>query len=319
MKRSPAPASASIIWLVVCLIAAMPLAWPPGRAQAQAEPTPLPLSLDAAEALPTVLAARSDLELLADQAFGRDSRPPGWNGSLNASDPQLPLLVRLDLENMAGQLLSIDERPAGWFGIVVSSPRAIARDLRHDLELLADLVMGTSALRPAGWRGDDPIMRCGRAAQALVGLLGRSGFTVNLDFNQPGACDQLEIEVSRFVETTIITPPTVPQVGSAEGAIIQGSGQVTVDPFRVESPFVAAFGDRLARQRLGVIPVGTGFRPVARSYATGSNMMLIRGLDFQVYVDYTVTPVSRNEFLALPNVDMVGGTISCNAAWCEGS
>ncbi|MCS7071818.1 MAG: hypothetical protein NZM00_09960, partial [Anaerolinea sp.] len=229
MKRS----AALMITVTGCL-AMVVLLLAPLPAHAQAEPTPLPLSLEAAEALPTVLAARADLELLADQAFGRGSRPPGWSGSLNASDPQLPLLVRLDLENMAGQLFSPDERPAGWFGIVVSSPRAVARDLRHDLELLADRVMGTSTLRPAGWRGDDPIMRCGRAAQALVSLLGRSGFTVNLDFDQPGACDQLEVEVSRFVETTIITPPAAPQVGSADGAIIQGGGQVTADPFRVE-------------------------------------------------------------------------------------
>lgn len=313
MKRS----ATRISFLAALIMTAALLT--PFAAQAQDEPTPIPLSLDAAEALPTVVAARSDLELLANEAFGNGNRPPGWSGSLNVSDPQLPLLVRLDLENMAGQLLAPDERPIGWFGIVTSSPQAVARDLRHDLELLADLVMNAATLRPAGWRGDDPIMRCSRASQALVGLLGRSGFAVNLDFAQPGACEQLEIEVSRFVETTIITPPTSPEVGSSAGnEVVQGSGEVTANPFQVDSLFVTAFGDRLARERLGVMPIGTGFRPVARSYTAGSNMMLVRGSDFQVYVDYTVTTVPRNDFLALPNVDSVGGVVSCNAPWCEG-
>jgi len=283
------------------------------------EPTRPPLGLETAEALPTVIAARTDLELLADQAFGDGIRPATWSGSLDVTDPQLPLLVRIDLENMVGTLLGPDQRPLGWFGVVPSSPLAVARDLRHDLELLADLVMSTTTIRPAGWQGDDPVMRCSRTAQALVGLLSRSGYVVNIDFAQPGACAQLEIETSRFVETQIIQPSIPQQVGAGAGGstVIAGTGQVVVDPYQVTSQFVVAFGDRNARQRFGVIPLGTGFRPVARSYFGYSNMMLVRGVDFQVFVDYTTTSVPFSVFETLPDIDRVGDSTSCAARWCE--
>lgn len=280
-------------------------------------PAPPPLGLEATEALPTVITARTDLELLADRAFGEGIRPPTWSGSLDVTDNQLPLLVRIDLENMIGTLLTPEERPTGWFGVVPSSPLAVARDLRHDIELLADLVMGAPSLRPAGWQGDDPIMRCSRSVQALVGLLARSGYAVNIDFSQPTACAQLEVETSRFVETQIIQPSIPQQVGSSEGGAVTGGNAVLVEPFQVTSQFVVAFGDRNARERLGVIPLGTGFRPVARSYFGFSNMMLVRGVDFQVFVDYTTTSVPFRVFETLPDIDQAGSSIDCDAAWCE--
>jgi hypothetical protein len=275
--------------------------------------TPIALSLEASEALPTLISARGDLELLANEVFGRDQRPAGWSGSTDATDPNLPLFVRLDLEVLAGYVLGAEVRPDGWFGVVPSSPLAIARDIRHDLELLADIVVGAPTIRPGLWTGDDPLMRCNRATQALVPLLERSGFVLNVDFSQRDYCRQIEIQTTRFVETQIIQPPApavtaVPSEGSTVGGVTA--------PYSVETPFVVTFYDSRARRRAGVLPVGTGFSTLSRSNIQFSNMMLITGDGFTLFVDYTTTPVTTAEFDALPEVEL-GAATDCSADWCE--
>ncbi len=270
------------------------------------------LSVEETEALPTLLNARSDLELLAAQVSGTEQRPIGWNGSANVSDPQLPILIRLDLELLASTVMNAQTRPAGWFGVVVSVPMAVARDIRHDLELLADQAIGGSTVRPGGWVGDDPVMRCARTTQALLALLERSGFALTVDFTQPNYCDQIEQQTTAFVESTIIQPvfSNPDAVGAAAFNALQ--------PYRVETNFVVAFLDRNAQQRAGVLPNGVGFVPVARSGVDFSNMMLVEGSGFRVYVDYSTTPVTRETFLALPPVDSVAATLECIADWCMG-
>lgn len=273
-------------------------------------PTAVPLSIEATEALPILVSARNDLELLADQAVGAGQRPAGWSGSVDVGDPNLPLFVRLDLENLAGTVLGAEVRPDGWFGVVASSPLAIARDIRHDLELLGDIVVGASTLRPGNWVGDDPIMRCNRATQALVPLLERGGFSLNVDFTQPTYCREIEVQASRWVETQIIQPP-IPVSAGAPLPNLAGIAQ----PYLTETPFVVAFHDTNARRRAGVLPVGTGFRTLSRSAVDFSNMMLISGEGFTLFVDYTTTPVSHAEFEALPPVSL-GASTDCSAAWC---
>jgi hypothetical protein len=297
-----------------------PILVPPGQVDVPPEELPpvepgettSPLGIEAAEALPVLVAARGDLEILASEVMASpDQRPAGWSGSLDVADPNLPLFIRLDLEILAGTVLGPELRPDGWFGVVASSPLAIARDIRHDLELLADHVVGASTLRPGMWVGDDPLMRCNRATQALVPLLERSGFTLNVDFAQPDYCQQIEIQVSRYVETQIVQPP------AAAGGV--GTGTVAVagiaQPYITESPFVVAFYDTNARRRAGVLPVGTGFRPISRSDFEFSNMMLIEGEGFTLFVDYTTTPLSLADFEALP-VSSLGTTTDCDMAWC---
>jgi hypothetical protein len=47
-----------------------------------------------------------------------------------------------------------------------------------------------------------------------------------------------------------------------------------------------------------------------------SNMMLIRGQGFTVFVDYLFTSVDRDSYLALPaTADESPGTV-CTAEWC---
>lgn len=270
------------------------------------EPTVSALGVEQIEAVPILISARNDLELLATAAIGSSQRPVGWSGSIDVNDPQLPLWIRLDLETLAGAIMGVDNRPDGWFGVVASIPLAVARDIRHDLELLATQVIGAPGVRPAGWLGDDPMMRCNRATQSLFTLLQDRGIEIAIDFTQPDYCRAAEDAASRFVERQVLQPPAL----SADAAVAQGRYQFVVD-----NPFMVAFLDRVARRKIGVLPVGTGFDPVARSYVEFSNMMVVRGDGFQVFVDYTTTPLTIEEFLALPDMGS-GSATNCDAEWC---
>jgi len=254
--------------------------------------------------------ARVDLELLAGAMIADGSRPEGWTGPVEAEGMQLALVTRLDLELLAGTLLQGDPPPAGWFGTVSSTAYAVARDIRHDLELLGDRFG-----RPEGWRGGEPLLRCDRSTQALVNFLERGGvFTLQADRTAPDFCQQATLEVSRFVEINYLADldddPLV-LIAPSDGA---GGGSAA----QVNSDFAVAFFDRGAARRAGIIPNGTSFEPVARSAAQFSNMMLVRGDDFAVFVDYQFTNVTRAEFDTLPDVAGLEIEPVCAAAWCLG-
>ncbi|MBK8027439.1 MAG: hypothetical protein IPK19_40125 [Chloroflexi bacterium] len=85
-------------------------------------------------------------------------------------------------------------------------PIGIARDIRHDLELLADGVMSVATIRPAGWQGDNPIYRCGRATQSILIMLEKDGLTVPVDPTQPGYCQKAEIDAAVWVERNVSQP-----------------------------------------------------------------------------------------------------------------
>ena len=275
----------------------------PGAPEQPAEQPPSTLGVEQAEALPGLIAARADLELLATVAIGSEQRPVGWSGSIDVTDPQLPLWIRLDLETLAGMVMGEDQRPPGWFGVVPSIPLAVTRDIRHDLELLADVVIGAQGIRPAGWNGDDPMMRCSRATQSLFTLLQNRGLTFDIDFTQPDYCNAAELAASLYVERNILQPPA--QAAAAAGRY----------PYQTENAFAVAFLDRAARHKIGVLPVGTGFEPLGRSSFEFSNMMLVRGDNFQVFVDYTTTPITGDQFLSLPEIGSAE-TTDCQADWC---
>lgn len=256
------------------------------------------------DALPILINARTDLELLINQTLGGE-RPVGWSGSLDVTRLDLPILIRLDLELLAGTLIGQLERPADWFGAVSSTPVAIARDIRHDLELLADTVNGPN-IRPPGWAGSDPLMRCSRATQALVNWLeSRGGFVLATSVNDLDFCQKAELEASLYVEAQL-----APSASTGEQA---ASGPVTID-----SPFAVAFLDRFARQPVGSIPLGTTIEPVARSYTQFSRMMLVRGDGFVVFIDWDGSTLTEAEFKALPDVNSVSAETDCLAAWCTG-
>jgi hypothetical protein len=271
-----------------------------------------------ANALQMLIQARSDLELLANDHLGTQ-RPPGWSGSADIYNPQLPLLVRLDLELLVGTLIAPDQRPPGWFGPVPGTPHSIARDIRHDLELLADTV-GQSGIRPVGWAGGDPLLRCDRALQTLVGLLERSSnFVLPLDVNNPDFCRLAEQQATQFAEANnIAVNPGAPSNSSAPNGVT-GQNAVAAPPgsARVTGELALGFLNRYATEHVGLIPVGTPVTPVARSFTEFSRMMLVRGDGFELFVDHRDTTVTDAEFAVLPNVD--GGQVNtfCDAGWCK--
>jgi hypothetical protein len=297
---------------ISCLILLWVILIPLATVLAQEEPVtteeqPVVETTTAPE-IPVLVSARSDIELLADDQIGID-RPLGWSGSLDIEDPQLAILMRLDLELLAGELLGPDRRPVGWFGAVPSTSLSIARDIRHDLELLADTVIG-QGVRPEGWIGDDPLMRCNRATQTLVNLLERGGvFVLQLNLEDPNYCTAVEIQATKFTEVNLLSNPDVS--GGDLFSAYKSSG-----PYTISSGFAVGFMDRFTAQRAGVIPNGTGFTPLGRSYAQFSNMMLIQGDGFTVFVDYQFTTVTADEFEVLPDVSALTATTFCTAKWC---
>ena len=276
--------------------------------------TPSPAPALGGPELSVLVTAQSDMELLANATLGL-TRPLGWSGSTDITNAQLPLLVRLDLELLAGSLLGASTRPPGWFGAVGSSQFAIARDIRHDLELLADTAVSPN-VRPPGWVGDDPLMRCPRGTQSLVNLLERGGsFLLVADPNSADFCAQAEYQASQFTEDLLSRGGSVPNnLPSADEEDVSGLPGFTV----TARPFEAlAFLDRAATQRVGFIPSDIQFLAVARSYTEFSRMALVRGEGFEVYVDYTATSLTPQDFESLPDVNTGVVAAACTAEWCE--
>lgn len=282
---------------------------PQPQVEAQAEPVqPAP----APDANRLLIGARTDVELMAFEVLG-NVRPEGWDGTLDINNPQLALLIRLDLESLAGRLLGETQRPTNWFGAVAGDLFSIARDIRHDVELLADEVFGAGN-RPNDWVGTpNPLYLCNRATQTLVTLLARGGvFTISVDPGAPDYCRQVELEVVRFSENTLLRQASDrPIFDRGVQAVLPGS--VTID-----TRFAVAFLDRGASRSVGVIPEGTPVLPIARSYVRFSNMLLVSNDEFILFVDYRDTSLDSEQFEALPNIDDYEGTAPfCSARWCN--
>lgn len=284
-------------------LAAVAPAAAPIEAQASAASDP---------AVPVLINARNDLELLASQQLSGE-RPVGWGGSIDVNDPQLALLIRLDLELLAGSIFGAETRPPGWFGPIPGTTLSIARDIRHDLELLADTV-GVANVRPSGWAGDDPLLRCSRALQSLVHVLERGGiFTLTVSTGDPTFCTLAEIQASQFAEENQV----IGQRGAVPVQTSLGIAPAAIGSIQITGPFAIAFLDRNANQQVGAVPVGQVITPIARSYAEFSRMTLVRGDGFEVFVDYRDTSLTDDQFTALPDVNTIGSVPACNAGWCQ--
>ncbi len=255
--------------------------------------------------------ARADLETLANNVLGV-RRPAGWSGALDTMNPQLPLLIRLDLEILAGNTLGADRRPPNWIGAIPSTQYAIARDIRHDLELLADVLL-ESRSRPQGWVGADPLLRCDRATQALAVLLERSGlFTLDVDPTAADYCRQVANAASLFAEINLLNLPLNVAVFAPPPGAAAPRGTV-----QIKTRFAVAFFNRSASRRAGVIPEGTVVRPIGRSPSRFSNMLLVEGEGFLLFVDYNDTTLSTLEFRALPSSEQNTRATFCSAEFCQ--
>lgn len=305
---------------VISLFCIIPLAWALGQEPTPTPPMPIEITPEPAPDITTeptqpndialLLSARSDLENLVN-ATRAGVRPDGWTGAIDTTDPNLALLIRLDLELLAGALLGANIRPEGWFGAVASTNYAIARDIRHDLELLAETVLGNT--RPAGWIGGEPLLRCDRTTQALVGLLELNGvFVLQADRTAPDFCARAAQEASIFVEINYLAPnlPVGERLSPVVGTTFRGDSTIN-------SNFAVGFFDTGAVRRAGIIPNGTSFTAVARSYTQFSNMMLIEGDGFMLFIDYQFSTVTDDQFKALPNITSMEYSTTCTADWCN--
>ena len=121
----------------------------------------------------TVFDVRNDLELLADQVLGVNTRPQGWTGNISVDSLSFVADVWLDNELLADVVFGEGVRPREWFGVTVSIANILARNVRHDLELMATQVFG-SGERPQEWRGSPvPTIRCERSLQNLLTVISR--------------------------------------------------------------------------------------------------------------------------------------------------
>ncbi|MBE2182011.1 MAG: hypothetical protein IAE89_01180 [Anaerolineae bacterium] len=254
--------------------------------------------------IPLLSGARGDLERLADELLGLNTRPEGYIGNRDATSPTFIGDLFLDLNSLAKLRLGEGVRPDGWIGAVSSSPGSSYYNLRHDLELLAEATLPPEReqSRPTGWQGIDPIEQC-RPGVTYLYFLVTEGY--DLSFNEidpfaPDFCDQLEEALNAVVENPPVLDEVVVEVrltGSADYAF--------------------TYLDVAALQYMGIMPGGTPFRAVYRNFGA-SNMMFVVGDQFAVYVDRRFTTVPETVFNSLPTLENVQPVAFCDAFWCNG-
>lgn len=250
---------------------------------------------------------RSDLESFATQQLG-GTRPIGWSGETNLSNPEFVMLLRLDLEFLAGDLLGSDVRPGGWMGPVAGTTMSIAFDVRKDLELLVKTINLGQPI--AGWIGASPLASCSRLTVMLVEyLISNTNYSLNVDPTVSDFCLAVENDTTRYLGDH----PDIARPGEEKP---QEPVQSIITHF-VQGDFSLLFSDRSGSGKLGLIPKLTPFVPVARSYAEYSNMMLVRGEGFEGLVEYPFTSINRQEFQQLPNIDDFTISPYCTAYWCS--
>ncbi|TVR20582.1 MAG: hypothetical protein EA396_10430 [Anaerolineaceae bacterium] len=272
----------------------------PEEPPAPEEPPPLPIIPNTLQIL---IEARIDLETLAATTLGA-SRPAGWSGSTDSIAPDFAVTIRVDLEILARSLVG-ETPPTGWFGVVPSSPYAIARDIRHDLELLVDAL---EIERPPNWAGTSPLLRCDRATQALILLLDdTTDFTLQADRTAPDFCSQATREAATFAER---------RVDSEMQSMVAASAQAAAEP-RITQENAVGFINLSATARAGIMPVGERLELVARQPGDAATLVLVRGVGFELFVDYRNTNITPEQFLALRSVGGMRVDPRCSAAWCD--
>lgn len=131
-----------------------------------ATPPPFGAGVDAGE---FYFDARADLEVLADNVVGENTRPEGWAGNFDPASPSFATELWYDAELLATAVYG-DDRPTDWLGATVASADSLVRNVRHDIELIADDHFGIGQ-RPDNWRGAPVQVRCSRTLLNTVAML----------------------------------------------------------------------------------------------------------------------------------------------------
>lgn len=252
------------------------------------------------------LAVRGDLERLANELLGVNTRPGAWVGNVDEQSLTLALDINTDLELLAGLSLGDDRRPDGWTRFISDSPALSYRTLRYNLELLSDATLG-AGIRPNGWQGQNPLITCDIVTQGLVFIVERRyGFVVDETLGEsPDFCRAIGFTANGFSEN----PPPPPDDDPIE------------DPndafFTAESRNAFSYLDVGTTQYMGIMPWGTEFRAWYRNYQE-STMMFVTGEGFGLYIDRRWTTMDPDVFARLPNLDGVRPLTFCDANWCNG-
>ncbi len=246
-------------------------------------------------------AVRGDLERLADELLGLNTRPQGYSGDRNVQSATFIGDLVLDMGRLADDQLGAGNRPPGWIGATTNAPTTSYLNLRFDLELLADATLGINR-RPTGWQGVNPYERCHPLLRSLTFLVEQS-YQITLTELDPNAldyCAQLEEATNSIVEN----PPVLDIVEEA------------VERWTASSNYAFSYLDVAATQYMGIMPGGIQFRAVYRNFGE-SNMMFVSGADFAVYVDWRFTTLPETSFRSLPALD-TQPIAYCDAGWCNG-
>ncbi|MBK8024877.1 MAG: hypothetical protein IPK19_26530 [Chloroflexi bacterium] len=246
-------------------------------------------------------AVRGDLERLADERLGLQTRPEGWNGERDANAPNFTGNLRVDIERLADDQLGVGNRPGGYIGLNAGNPASTYLNLRFDLELMADVLLGIDT-RPTGWQGVNAIERCAPLTRSLAFIV-QDAFDFSIaEFDPTSAtfCTDVGNAVSSLVEN-----PPVLDVAAEE--IL----------YTAESRYAFAYLDVAATDYMGIMPAGIQFRALYRNY-NESSMMFVQGDNFAVYLDRRFTSLAETTFRGLPTLNDIDPLAFCDAYWCNG-
>jgi hypothetical protein len=173
------------------------------------------------------------------------------------------------------------------------------------LGALALLIMIVWSALGQVWAQENPAEKCGRTLANLYRLIQGDYLQTDVSFRPVARptdlnyCQALEREMNLYLERVIFA--------EEDAEIVEG---------RSENAY--AFLDLAARRYVGTMPRGTLFRAVARNSLPSSRMMFVKGENFSVFVDYTFTTLSREEFESLVGFQEYDGDITplCAASWC---
>lgn len=259
-----------------------------------------------------VSGVRGDLERLADERLGLETRPPGWIGNRDATTPTFNSDLYIDLESLADNQLSAGSRPDGWINRAAASPAIANQNFRFNVELLADITMGAGR-RPSGWQGVDPLGRCDVNLQNLLAILQQQYFyaLINLPSDSGDTvayCKQVAFLANDQAENPPAPPPEVVEAQSEDAVDLR---------YRAQSRLAFSYLDVAALQYMGVMPYDTEFRAWYRNF-NESNMMFVSGADFALFIDRRFTTMEEEVFRTLPTLEGRKPLTFCDASWCNG-
>lgn len=256
---------------------------------------------------------RGDLERVADEVLGLETRPDGWNENRDATSESFITDLLGDTTRLADNLLGAEIRPAGWIGLIGVSPETSQRNLRFDVELLAETLLSERfgpGGRPRGWQGTDPVAVCEPSIQSLARVVrlnyGDFEMPVRETYEtQQSFCAAVNLTVNELAEN----PPAQ--------EVVEEIQQERDLRYVAQSRLAFTYLDVAALQYMGVMPYDTEFRAWYRNF-NESNMMFVSGDNFALFIDRRFTTMPEEVFRTLPTLEGRRPLTFCDANWCNG-